>query len=883
MTLSGVITLLLVAASLMAAVAEAEAADVFEPSQADLDRVAAMLRTTMLPDAAAWRKIADRPDMREAVTRAEPYLTAPLPELTDDLYLDYSKTGNRRRCEAVIGERRGRLPALVIAECVEQRGRFIPALDALIRAICAEKSWVLPAHDGNLQTFTGELITIDLASSLLSWNLATAYRLLGDRLPAETRALIRSELDRRTFEPFRRMCAAKQSQAWLRVTNNWNSVCLAGVTGAALDALENARERAWFVLAAEHYSRYALQGFSPDGYCDEGVSYWNYGFGHYAALAETVRRATGGGIDLMKRKEVVMPSAYGFQIEIVPGICPAFADCPVNAAPHPGLVDYLSRRFTGKGTLDAPRSITGALADQVMAIFPDEAPVLRPETPWPKPDPLRSWFPDHSVLIGRPAAGSACRLSVAMMGGHNAQNHNHNDVGVFMAVVGNVAVLPDIGAEVYTRRTFSLQRYASKALNSWGHAVPVIAGKLQRAGRNAEAKVLQRDFTPERDRLVLDIRAAYDVPELERLERAFVYDRTGTGRFTVTDTFAFSQPGAYEMALLTFGTWKKLDERSLVVTDGGESARVSLETPEGATLEITASTVDEDLTARRTATRIGLKIVEPIASGKFSLTITPEPKPTADGRRHVAYVAHRGESHDAPENTMAAFRLAWERGVRTFELDTHLTADGHLVVCHDADTRRTAGVSHVIARTSLADLRKLDAGSWKGAQWKGEPLPTLADVLTAMPGESAVWIEVKCGPEAAGPLAAAIESAGLTPDRVNVISFNADALKAVRSLMPDVPMHLLSGFRRTDDNGWQPTVPQLIEQARVLGASALGVHFAGPIDRTSVEAVHAAGLRIGVWTIDDVRTARRMLAAGVDAITSNRAAWLREQLERDGT
>ena len=627
MTVFGVITVLLGAAAVCLATVPAEAADVFAPADADVDRVARMMVSDLVPSEAQWRRAASRVAMKDTVSRAEALLNVVLPELTDDVYLDYSKTGNRRRGEAVIFERRGRLPVFTIAECVEGKGRFLPKLEELIRSICTEKSWVLPAHDGNLQTFKNELITIDLASSLLSWNLAAAYRMLGNRLSPETRTLIRSELERRTFEPYRRMCSGKQAQAWLLSRMNWNSVCLAGVTGAGLLALDDPKERAWFALAAEHYSRYALEGFTPDGYCDEGVSYWNYGFGHYASLAETIRRATGGGMDLMNRRAAVMPSAYGFQIEIVPGICPAFADCPVNASPSRGLLDYLSRRFTGKGIMRSRATICGALFDQIMALFPTRAPVVKPEIPWPTPDPLRTWFPDHSVLIARPGPKSTSRMSIALQGGHNAQNHNHNDVGVFMVVVGKVAVLPDVGAEVYTRRTFRAQRYVSKALNSWGHAVPVIAGQLQRSGRNAEAKVLVKEFGPDQDRLTLDIRSAYGVPELVRLERAYVYDRAGSGSLEVTDRFEFTSPQTFETALMTFGKWERQGPTTLRIADGGEAVLVHLNIPDGASVEVIGETLNEDLTARRTATRIGLKLAAPLQKGTVTMTIVPEERP----------------------------------------------------------------------------------------------------------------------------------------------------------------------------------------------------------------------------------------------------------------
>src|SRR3954454_19895588 len=96
---------------------------------------------------------------------------------------------------------------------------------------------------------------------------------------------------------------------------------------------------------------------------------------------------------------------------------------------------------------------------------------------------------------------------------------------------------------------------------------------------------------------------------------------------------------------------------------------------------------------------------------------------TAGGPPEI--VAHRGESADAPENTMAAFRLAWERQVPAIELDVHLTKDGALICSHDPNTKRTTSVPKEIKESKLEELRPLDAGRWKGERWAGERMPTL--------------------------------------------------------------------------------------------------------------------------------------------------------------
>ena len=609
-------------AALYATLATLYGADVFKPGDDALDRIAAMLSPRAfamgpsIADRSAWSAATKRLDLRDVLEQAEEQIKSPLPQMTDELYLDYSKTGNRRRGEAVLFGRRSRVSLFVLAECLENRGRFLPAIQETIRSIGNERTWVMPAHDGALDNFFGRSTTIDLAVAMLAWDLATADSLLSERLPADLRALVRHEIKKRVFDPYRRMVAGEQDQYWLVVDNNWNAVCLAGVTGAALTLIDDPRERAWYTLAAAHYSRHFLSGFTPDGYCSEGVGYWNYGFGHYAALAEILRRATGGGLDLLADQHAARPAAYGAQIEITDGVCPAFADCDVNARPDARLLAHLSARFGVETPADAaPLRSRASFYWTALDLAPERAPTVASAPPWP------TWFPDAGVLICRPRTGRDGQMGVAILGGHNAEHHNHNDVGTFMVVSAGRAVLPDIGAEVYTRRTFSARRYESQALNSYGHAVPVVAGQLQRPGRDAKAVVLSHSFADDEDQIVFDIKSAYAVPSLERLERAFGYSRKGAGALTVADRFEFSKPETFETALLTFGQWQRVGPSTLRVSDGNASVRVEIDIQADSKFELVSEEISEDLVARRTATRIGLRLVDPIERGEVRLKI----------------------------------------------------------------------------------------------------------------------------------------------------------------------------------------------------------------------------------------------------------------------
>ncbi|HEY3914702.1 MAG TPA: hypothetical protein VGN61_09470, partial [Verrucomicrobiae bacterium] len=248
---------------------------------------------------AAWDVAASNPGLKGIVLRATRLAGQPDPALPDDLYLDCSRTGNRDRAQAVMFARSERLAAFALAECVENKGRFIKPLEATIEAICSERAWPYPAHDLGLNVFHGHTMNPDLRATTLAFELATADYLLGDRLPAATHELIRDNIRRRVLIPVRETMEGRAHQAhWLAISNNWNAVCLAGTVGAAL-AIEPSREdRAFFIAGAEHYIEIFLHGFGSDGYCYEGVGYWNYGFGRFVVLTEEIRQATAGKVDL---------------------------------------------------------------------------------------------------------------------------------------------------------------------------------------------------------------------------------------------------------------------------------------------------------------------------------------------------------------------------------------------------------------------------------------------------------------------------------------------------------------------------------------------------------------------------------------------------------
>lgn len=574
----------------------------------------------------AWEKLARNDSFKKIIFEAEKLLQSPIPGQPDDLYLDFSRTGNRTRWQRVSGRRRGRVRTFTLAECLENKGRFIPAFEEIVSVLCSERTWVMPAHDRNLTNFNGTSTDIDLGSSALAWSLATSDYLLADKLSSKTHRLIRDNLDRRVLGPYRDMVLGKRKQNWwMTGTNNWNAVCLANVTGSALAVIDSPRQRAFFITAAENYSKHFLEGFTDDGYCSEGLGYWNYGFGYYIMLSEMIYQATNCKVDLLQNNKAQKAATFGAQIEIINGVYPAFADCSINAQPSSKLMYFVSRRIglalRSWEQID-PVSSGGSLYQSMMYSFPNSASLARPNQ-GPSQEPgIRSWFDRAGVLISRPGPNSSLRLAVALKGGHNQEHHNHNDVGSFVVVLDDKPLLLDPGGEIYTARTFSSRRYESNVLNSFGHPVPIVAGKLQRTGRKARGRVVSRSFTDSTDTLVLDISSAYDVPELRKLERKFVYSRTGSGSLYVTDEVTFSRPCDFGTALITFNRWKQSSPSSLIIYDSKKALQVDIKVT-GADFEIQPETIQEDVSARKKPTRLGINLTEPVTHALVSLTITP--------------------------------------------------------------------------------------------------------------------------------------------------------------------------------------------------------------------------------------------------------------------
>ncbi len=240
-------------------------------------------------------------------------------------------------------------------------------------------------------------------------------------------------------------------------------------------------------------------------------------------------------------------------------------------------------------------------------------------------------------------------------------------------------------------------------------------------------------------------------------------------------------------------------------------------------------------------------------------------------------IAHRGASHDAPENTLAAFKLAWEQQADGIEGDFYLTPDNRVVCIHDKTTKRTAGTEVKVVETPYPELAKLDVGVWKDAKFRGERIPTLEEVLDAVPAGKYFFVEIKDGPRIVEPIAKILAEKKADPAKVVLISFDAEVVKACREKIPAHHFYLITSLKDFD----KPGRPEA-ELAALDACGGQGLLFKStvPVTPEWFKAAKGNGRTMFCWNVDEPVLGKKMIALGVDFMGSNRPGFVRSELAK---
>lgn len=225
------------------------------------------------------------------------------------------------------------------------------------------------------------------------------------------------------------------------------------------------------------------------------------------------------------------------------------------------------------------------------------------------------------------------------------------------------------------------------------------------------------------------------------------------------------------------------------------------------------------------------------------------------------FIAHRGLSTLAPENTSAAFDLAWAHDCDGIELDVQVTRDGQVAVHHDPDLKRTASLDIAIADEDYAPLSEHDIGSHFDSKFADQRISLLSDILTAMPVGKLVQLEVKPEVSRIDEVISVVREARRDV-KIYMMSFDPEQLSALHAGLPD-----LSTLWVVDEDDARD-IKVLCKRAVEFGFSGVDVHHA-VIDADYVRCIHEAGLLLGCWTVNDPERMRVLADLGVDMIASD--------------
>ena len=243
-------------------------------------------------------------------------------------------------------------------------------------------------------------------------------------------------------------------------------------------------------------------------------------------------------------------------------------------------------------------------------------------------------------------------------------------------------------------------------------------------------------------------------------------------------------------------------------------------------------------------------------------------------------IAHRGASKDAPENTLSAFELAWEKSADGIEADFRLSADGQIVCMHDENCSRMTrnAINLDVGTSTLKELREIDVGSWRGAEFEGEKVPTFREVLEVLRPGKKLYGEIKCGPEILGPMRRILtEFSSVAREQLVIISFRKDVILQTREILPELCTQLLVSFKKGDPQ----TLENVLKSLNLANADGVDLQAKPEIvDEEFVAGLRKAGYEFHTWTINEEKVARRFQELGVDSITTDCPALMRRAITR---
>ena len=504
-----------------------------------------------LSNIGAWRlaqknnylqKVAALPDSVKArlVKEGDKGLKYDWPALPASLYLDYKITGTRYNFERKNNERRKILNELAVAAIITKDKKYIPQIANGIWTLCEQSTWVLPAHIVVQKEKTGlpdpYEVVIDLGSGTAAAQLSMIQFMLSDELDAYSKGIgkrVFAELNKRIFQPY----LIRTDFWWMGFTgqpvNNWNPWVNTNVLMTALYS-ELAADSVGLIIGKTVKSTdIFVNQYPDDGGCDEGPSYWSEAGGKLMRFIHVLNKLTTTSIDWKRQQLIYNMGSYISKVHIGDNNFVNFADAFSKSIPDPESVYSYGALFNDTSLKSFGAYLFGLQKQKLdngnIIDFLETTSIYDSLTTVPSiaPLPAVSWFADRQVLTARTKSESTNGLFLAVQGGHNAESHNHNDIGNFIVYANNTPVFVDAGVGSYTAQTFSSKRYELWNMQSVWHNCPTINGVMQKEGIQYKATNVLYAKNTSGVSVSMDIATAYPTEAaVKKYERKFDFDQS---------------------------------------------------------------------------------------------------------------------------------------------------------------------------------------------------------------------------------------------------------------------------------------------------------------------------------------------------------------------
>ena len=568
------------------------------------------------------------------ISAAEQILEKEYTVLPASVYMQFKRNGNRSVYEGIYFERRRMTALFLLAEYVEKKGRFTDRLIDGLQLILEETTWVIPAHnksragesDPISYCYAEDVDNIDLFAAETGSLLAWIHYLGADILDAQTkifRERILYELDRRIIKPF-----FKYDDMWWMGTkgntlNNWTPWIVSNILGVCIlcvtdtEVSKKAIEYSMLIL-----DRFTKNYFS-DGGCDEGPSYWGVAGASYFDCCELLYDLSGGQIDVFDNDAVIKMGEYIAKVNIKGKYYLNFADCPAGFYPDYYMINRFGRRcksdmlinFSAYSIHETKRKPAVAFIGQYYRNIKNLCEKTPKAMDYSAAEKI--FFDGICVMAKRSE-----KLYVAAKGGHNAESHNHNDVGSFVAFASGEPIFIDVGVGTYTADTFNSNRWKIWTMRSEYHNLPTINGKIQPPG--GQYKAVNILYNENDGSLQMNLKDAYPNDSgISEYTRKVALDGN---TISVCDDIKLDSPGTVEFNLMTVYKPDLSVAGFIQLTDLGVPLKIEYDkslTAEFDEIEITDKKISSGW-SRDKMYRIRLRTQDCFKDGKFLLSMQSE-------------------------------------------------------------------------------------------------------------------------------------------------------------------------------------------------------------------------------------------------------------------